>query len=143
MRAAIGQIPSKSGTGTVRGALQAGTRVTIMASNPRTAGVKIVTSGAKLPPNKRALVKAMNKESFRHPVFANPSHVRNWRTKAVRALAAFRGIAPKKVQSWKWVEQKGHPYFGAVLAERRSAIEADISAAAQRAADQIAQSMTQ
>ncbi len=139
----IGNIPSKSGGGAVRAALQAGTRVQILASSPRTAGVKIITTGAKLPAKKKPLVRAMNRPTFRHPVFANPKHVRSL-TKDQRLenkwLAA-RGRGGEKHKSWTWVEQQGHPYFDAVLDGRGPQIQTEIAAAAQRAADQIAQAL--
>lgn len=76
--------------GLARG-LAAGTKVSIR-TGVRTSGVTIATTGAKLPAEKRALVKAYNKPSFRHPVYGT-------------------GV---------WVTQNGRPYFGAVLDSKRA-----------------------
>ncbi len=55
--------------------------------------VRFAASGSKLPPARRAMAKALNKKSFRHPVFGDRT-------------------AP-------WVEQAGRPYFGAVILDER------------------------
>ena len=112
VRAAIQAIPSsgQSGTG-VRAALAAGTTVSISAS-ARSAGVTIKTSPNRLPGNKRALAKAMNKPSFRHPVFGNG-----------------------------WVSQAGNPYFGRVVGQHADEMRAGIERAMVTAADQIAASV--
>ncbi len=116
IKSEIGQIPSsgkyRSG---IRAALKAGTRASI-SNSARRAGVRIVTSPRRLPPNKRPMAKALNKESFRHPVFADPTRVRSLRSRAVNAmnrLRVARGEEP--VKSWEWVEQNGRPYFGATI----------------------------
>lgn len=80
-------------TGLRRG-LAAGTKVSIR-TGIRTTGVSITTTGTKLPAQKRAMVKAFNKPSFRHPAFGNRE---------------------------AWVTQEGRPYFGAVLWERRTSM---------------------
>lgn len=53
----------------------------------KVAGVQITTTGAKLPPGKRAMVRAYDKRSFRHRVFGENV----------------------------WFTQEGRPYFGSVL----------------------------
>jgi len=56
----------------------------------KSAGVKIVASASKLPTSDKGLLKAFNLQKFRHPVF---------------------GRGTRSV----WVEQGGHPYFGAAI----------------------------
>lgn len=127
VRAEIGKIPSrgvskarathklKSGKritlteGGIRTRLQAGTRVGILASSARTAGIRIVTSPNKLPASKRALAKAMNKPTFRHPVF----------------------------DTGGWVEQSGRPYFGAVIGKHADEVRDDMKRAFLRTAAQL------
>lgn len=89
----IRRIPSRAGTGAVRGALAAGTRVSIGLRSARSASVTIVTDPGRLPAGKRPLAKAMNKATFRHPVFGAG-----------------------------WVNQQGHPYFGATIRRRQPAM---------------------
>lgn len=116
----IGQIPSsgKYRTG-VRAALQAGTRASISTSERR-AGVRIVTSPRRLPPNKRVMAKALNKEKFRHPVFADPARPRSLRSRAVNAMNRIRvKLGKEPVKSWEWVEQEGRPYFGKVITSHK------------------------
>lgn len=98
----------KTDRGLARG-LAAGTKVSIR-TGARTAGVSIVTTGAKLPADKQAMVRAYNKPSFRHPVHGN------------------RDV---------WVNQKGRPYFGAVLDEKKPAMLAAMEAALKDAAETI------
>ena len=95
VRAEIDKIPSsgKHRTG-IRTALKAGTRVAISTS-AKSAGIRIVTSPSKLPPNKRGLAKAMNRERFRHPVFGRPG---------------------------QYAEQAGRPYFGAAIDRHRAEV---------------------
>lgn len=81
----------KRDTGLTRG-LAKGTKVSVRAS-ARTAGVTITTTGAKLPVAKQAMVKAFNRPTFRHPEWGHRD---------------------------RWVNQKGRPYFGSVLYERRA-----------------------
>ena len=56
--------PSRTG---LRAGLAAGTKVSIRTG--RTGGVSIRTTSAKLPPGKAPMVKALEKQSFRHRVF--------------------------------------------------------------------------
>lgn len=112
----IDQIPSsgkyRSG---VRAALKAGTRASI-SNSARRAGVRIVTSPRRLPPNKRPMAKALNKEVFRHPVFADPTRVRSLRSRVVNAMNRLRvKLGQEPVKSWEWVNQSGRPYFGATI----------------------------
>jgi hypothetical protein len=90
--------------GLARG-LARGTTVSVR-SGTRSAGVSIRTSAKALPADKAPMVRAYNKPSFRRRVYG-------------------RDV---------WVEQKGRPYFGAVLDEHkedmRVAVETAISDAA-------------
>jgi hypothetical protein len=89
--------------------LAAGTKVSIR-TGANTAGVSIVTTGTKLPAGKQPMVRAYNKRTFRHPVFGN------------------RNV---------WVTQRGRPYFGAVLDERKSSMLQAMEAALREAAETI------
>lgn len=95
----------KTDVGLARG-LAAGTKVSIKTS-AKNAGVSIVTTGAKLPAAKQAMVRAYDKPTFRHPVYGN------------RAA---------------WATQKGRPYFGAVLNESKRNMQDAIEAALRDAA---------
>ena len=114
IREEIGAIPSsgKHGTG-VRAALAAGTTVSISARG-RSAGVTIKTSPSRLPGNKRPLAKAMNRASFRHPVFGGT-----------------------------YVSQAGNPYFGKVVAEHYPSMRAGILDAMVTAERKIAADVSQ
>lgn len=95
---------SHSNTG-LRAGLAAGTKVSIK-SGVRTAGVSITTTGAKLPAAKQAMVKAYNQPSLRHPVFGRDVYV----------------------------DQRGRPYFGSVLDERKPDMARAVSMALEDAA---------
>lgn len=126
IRANIDQIPSSGRYRTgVRDKLKAGTRAAMLASSERTAGVRIVTSPRLLPPEKRPLAKAFNRHqgSFRHPVFPNPDQPRDSRTRGARLLRKLTGKDPG---SWKWITQKGHPYFGEVVYAHRDQVVANM-----------------
>lgn len=56
---------------------------------------RFVSSGKNLPPDRRAMFRALNKPSFRHPVFGNRE---------------------------QFVEQAGRPYFGAVVLDEQDAL---------------------
>lgn len=88
---------AKTDTGLRRG-IAAGTKVSISGSVSR-GGVSIKTTGNRLPPDKRAMVKAYNKSSFRHPVFGDPQ---------------------------VWLVQTGRPYFGHVLDDKKPEMEAAV-----------------
>jgi anti-sigma factor RsiW len=87
--------PSHQRTHSLRKALAAGTKLSIR-TGAGTAGVSIRTTGAKLPADKQAMVRAFDKRSFRHRVFG-------------------RDV---------WKVQPGRPYFGAVLDERKQPMQA-------------------
>lgn len=56
---------------------------------------KFVASASKMPDSRKALVKAFNKKSFRHPYFGDRD---------------------------RWYEQEGRPYFGSVVLENTEPI---------------------
>lgn len=86
----------------VRADLAASTRVAILAGQ-RAAGVRIVTTSAKLDAAHKAMLKAYNKPHWRHPI---------------------RGH-----KSARWVNQAGRPYFGAVIGARKAAMATAVEAA--------------
>ena len=131
----IGRIPSSGRhPGGVRAALASGTRASILASSARTAGVRITTSASKLPPGKRPLAKAFNKERFRHPVFADPERVRNSRSRGARLLARITG---RSLGSWVWVDQPGNPYFNKPIESRADEVRAAMESAFWRTASEL------
>jgi hypothetical protein len=76
-------------------------------------GVFIVSTGRLLPANKKALVKALNRAQFRHPVFPNK----------------------KQPGSRAWVDQPGIRYFRqSIVAKRESHLTAVLTAATEKAA---------
>ena len=76
------------------------------------AGVKITTRGAPT----QGFAAAYNTEWFRHPVFADPSLPRQTRDGA---------------PSWKWVDQRGRPFFGiAITKVLRARLQREMSDAA-------------
>lgn len=89
--------PSKTG---LRMAIAAGIHVVIMTGN--IAGAKIVGDLKQMPDGKRPMVRAMNKVSFRHPVYGDAS---------------------------VWVVQDGRPYFGTVIDKHREEITAAVERA--------------
>lgn len=99
---------SHSNTGLRKG-LAAGTKVSIR-TGARTAGVTITTTGAKLPAGKQPMVKAYNQASIRHPVYGNRS---------------------------VWVDQRGRPYFGSVLDQRKRDMQTAVESALRDAAETI------
>lgn len=121
VRAEIDKIPSSGRFNTgIRTGLKAGTGVSISVASPRTAKVIIATRGAKLPPGKRPLVKALNRPSFRRPVFPDPTKPRS---------------------TWTYVEQQGRPYFGAAILAHRQELEAGIWRALVQAQKEIAKAI--
>lgn len=71
----------------MRQGIAKGIRVQV-ATGTRINGVFIKSTGSGLPAKSRSLARAMDKPSFRHPVFGNRQ---------------------------KWQPQKGHPYFRTVI----------------------------
>lgn len=97
----------------VRAGLKAGTRASILASSARTAGLRIVTTGNRLPAGKAPLVKAMNTTSFRHPVFGTS----------------------------EYVAQAGRPYFATAILAHRDEVTRRVREAMDDAIDQLAASV--
>jgi hypothetical protein len=89
----------KTDTGLAAG-LAAGTKLSIR-TGVRTAGISITTTGAKLPADKQAMVRAFDKPTIKHPVFG------------------------RRV----WVTQKGRPYFGSVLEPKQAAMRRGVELA--------------
>lgn len=111
-----------------RAALIAGTRVSVSFRN---AGVTaaIVTSSSRLPAKHKGLLKVYNMATFRHPVFESNTHAT---TRKVTAKTDGKRV--KALQSARWVEQSGRPYFGKVISkEMRGAAVIAIQAALQEA----------
>lgn len=85
-----------------------GVRIT---TGSRSAGVTIAATPNRLPTNQRAMVKAYNKDAFRHPVFGNRS---------------------------AWAVQLGRPYFGSVIYDELPEVRKEVQAALEDAAQEIA-----
>lgn len=106
MRSALADAPAKKDYG-VRAGIAAGIAVRVDTPKKGSGGVRITASSAKLPENRRAMLRLMNKKSWRHPVFG----------------------------TGKWVQQSGRPYFGAVITAHTEqfarAVEEALSAAAE------------
>lgn len=90
------RLRGKQAPHSMRRGIAAGTKMVIVAGTTRQ-GISIVTSSAKLPPGKFAMVKAWNKPTFRHPVFGDRS---------------------------TFVQQPGRPYFGSVAMAKKSKVAA-------------------
>lgn len=95
-----------------------------MGKNP---GVRFSASSSKLPPERKPMTKALNRKSFRHPVF-----MRTTRKKGIRGLLGGRDVV--------WVEQAGRPYFGAVILDEREQLLGAINDAMDRIADRVGKS---
>lgn len=103
-RTTIDSGPSKTG---LRMGIAAGIRVQVMTGN--TAGVRIIADKKALPDSKAKLVRAMDKPSFRHPVFGQKS----------------------------WVQQAGRPYFASVIYQHRDQVSDEVRAAMQATLDSL------
>ena len=94
----------------LRAGIAAGIKVQIAANGQRKVGVFINSTGRGLPSSKRLLARAWDKEAgWRHPVFGTS----------------------------EWVQQKGRPYFGSVIAKR----EQEIAEGVRRALEEAARSL--
>jgi hypothetical protein len=87
---AINDMRGILGSGPVGGAIGQGIRMQVSTSASKT-GVRIVSTGSALAAEKKPLVKAFNKGTFRHPVYGHRD---------------------------RWVSQSGRPYFGVVYKHR-------------------------
>jgi hypothetical protein len=103
------ELPSPDGgpdTGDMRALLSAATKVTLSFS-AKNAGVKVTTSGAQVPKDRRGILKAYNLKEFRHPVFGDKE---------------------------TWIAQRGRPYFvQAFDAELQKLTRQEINAALEEA----------
>ena len=109
VRRTVLETPTKGRTFGVRRAIAQGVGIRISAAKSG-GGVNIAASGRKLPENRRAMVRLLNKPSWRHPVFGNRE---------------------------QWVTQSGRPYFGSVLYRYRDDIRDAVQRALDEAAGQI------
>lgn len=96
-------IDTGASTTGLRLGIASGIRVTVMTGN--TAGVRIQAGTSQMAAAKAAMVRAMDKPSFRHPVFGTST----------------------------FVEQSGRPYFGSVIARHRSEVTDSVTLALQNA----------
>lgn len=130
----------------LRAGIAAGIKVQIAANGQRKVGVFITSTGKGLPASKRRLVRLWdNDKGWRHPVYAKggksigKARARAERAKGKGALA--EGIARVGVNAARggatWVEQKGRPYFGSVIAKR----EQEIAEGVRRALEEAARSL--
>lgn len=130
----------------LRAGIAAGMKVTVAANGQRKVGVFITSTGKGLPASKRRLVRLWdNDKGWRHPVYAKggksigKARARAARAKGKGALA--EGIARLGVDAARggatWVQQKGRPYFGSVIAKR----EQEIAEGVKRALDEAARTL--
>lgn len=101
--------PGSGRTG-LRAGIAAGIGVRVMTGRS-TQGVRIVSTGSRLPANKKPMVKAYNQASFRHPLFGDTRH---------------------------WYPQQGRPYFGSVIGAHRAQFQRAVQDALDEAARTIA-----
>lgn len=88
--------------------------VSFRVSTGKTGGQgRFVSSGKNLPENRKVMARALNKRSFRHPVFGDQKH---------------------------WVNQEGRPYFGSVILGETPALYAAIEKALNDAANALGRS---
>ena len=92
-----------------RDAIASATSLKIVAGTTRQ-GISVVTDASKMPENIRAMAKAWNKKSFRHPVFGNRD---------------------------RWVNQDGRPYFGSVINEHVAEVQEAMNTALSEALEKI------
>lgn len=117
----------------VRQALADGTKLSISTSE-RNPGIRIRTSAAKLPPDKKVMLRLYNKETWQHPVFGE-GELRATRKRAKTAMGALLAAgdaAHNKRVGKKWVTQHGRPYFGSVIGKHYT----DAAKAARQALDE-------
>lgn len=78
----------------MRQAVAAGLTVSILTGSARSAGVVIRATTGALPPGKKAMARAWNKQKWRHPVYVRGED----------------GLLHEDRSDW--VDEEGHPYFG-------------------------------
>jgi hypothetical protein len=110
VRRTVLETPTK-GTRTfgVRRAIAQGVGVRISAARGG-GGVNVAASGRRLPANRKPMVKLLNRERWRHPVFGDRD---------------------------TWAQQSGRPYFGSVLWRYRDDIRDAVQRALDEAASNI------
>ena len=94
VKSAVQSIPAKRDRGVRRG-IAAGVGLRINSGSSKGGAVTIAASGNRVPGPHRAMVRLLNKPSWRHPVFGDKQH---------------------------WVTQSGRPYFGSVILTHRENI---------------------
>lgn len=119
-----------------RDAIAAGISVRInTGANSKSQGVAIVGSSKRLAPERKGMLHLYNKESWRHPVFADSVNGdRDSRTRGFKALNLLRlATGRSALKSWKWEVQRGRPYWGAVLKTHTDDVQRAIQAAVDEA----------
>lgn len=96
-------------------------------------GVSVVSTGRLLPANKRALVKAMNRKQFRHPVFGGDS-----RKVSEKLTTSWKQLRADRHKPHNWVNQQGMRYFRQDIA---TAHEGEIRRLISLALDEAARSL--
>lgn len=104
----VGQVRRRQGPSGTRQAIARGVRVQIV-TGQRANGVRIVSTGAGLPANRKPIVKAYNTRWFRHRVYGTDT----------------------------WASQRGRPYFGSVIAAHREQVRRSVIRAVDQAAQAI------
>jgi hypothetical protein len=94
-----------TGNGSLRAAIAAGVRVTVRSG--KSAGVRVLSTDAKLPDSKKAMNRVYRLQVFRHPVFAED----------------------------RWVNQHGKDWFYTPVKSKKPEFEAAVLAAMQNAAE--------
>lgn len=118
----------------VRAGLAAGTKVAVNTGEKRP-GIRITTSSAKLPPNKKIMLRLYNKETWRHPVFGDGARKIKAGRGALGALKAAGDAAHNKRAASKWVTQRGRPYFGSVIVKHHDEARAAVVKALEEAVE--------
>lgn len=136
----VSSAPRRTG---LRAGIAAGLKVQVAANGQRKVGVFIRSTGSGLPASKKRLVRLWdNDKGWRHPVYAKggksigKARARAERAKGKGSLA--EGIAKVGVNAARggatWVQQKGRPYFGSVIAKREQEIAEGVRRALEEAA---------
>lgn len=127
VRAEVLAAPTSGGRGKSRGlrrGIAAGIKVRVSTGGKKV-GIHIISTGSGLPPEMKPLVRAYNKNRWRHPVFGQ--------TTTHRASGARGRLLRRKVTKDVWVQQKGRPYFEAVIDKHQPAVQAAVLSAMEEA----------
>lgn len=95
------------------------------------ASAQFRASSRNLPEGRKAMTRALNKPKFRHPVLGTTTRPKRGPFARGERVEVPRG-------KWRWVEQAGRPYFGAVILDDREAIERAMLAAMDKARNRLA-----